>query len=332
MKDISLMHHLATKYFEGTLSAADEPRLWAFIRESADSMYLFRQWEQEWKASRVPVSGTEEAWKQMRRKLSVKEATENLATDRPSVRRRWWHAVGIAAALILTVAATWGWMAYQWAKVPEAYFVSSAAYGEKSQVTLSDGSRVWLNAGSSLRYPTQFGVSGREVILKGEAYFEVESCRGKEFVVHTDSYDVVVKGTKFNVSAYADETDVVTTLLEGKVEINVGSQVMALAPGQQLSYNRKTASITRSNVEATQAKAWSENRGEYSNITLRELVVKLSRQYNVTIQLDVASGEVAERSFHISLRNGESVDDVLNALQLILPVKVERSGQNILIK
>ena len=71
---------------------------------------------------------------------------------------------------------------------------------------------------------------------------------------------------------------------------------------------------------------------EYSNITLRELVVKLSRQYNVTIQLDVASGEVAERSFHISLRNGESVDDVLNALQLILPVKVERSGQNILIK
>ena len=57
--------------------------------------------------------------------------------------------------------------------------------------------------------------------------------------MHTDSYDVVVKGTKFNVSAYADETDVVTTLLEGKVEINVGSQVMALAPGQQLSYNRK---------------------------------------------------------------------------------------------
>lgn len=103
-----------------------------------------------------------------------------------------------------------------------------------------------------------------------------------------------------------------------------------MSPGESLRLNIKTGTFTRSEVNALQSKAWAENRIEYDNITLKELVAKLSRQYDVNILLE--SEAVGDKTFRISLRNRETIGEVMSALQNIIPITVERKGKDIYIR
>lgn len=330
MKDKDWLHELAIKYFSGTLAYEEEVVLFQFIKEETNGMQQFRQWEQEWKASEGFSVTSDEAWRQVRRKMQTSDAAVAMLAP---MRNRWWQKViSIAAIIVLTVLGTWFVMQWTDHMQTESYYLCSVAYGEKSKLVLADGTKVWLNAGSSLKYSNCFGDTHREVFLDGEGYFEVSKSIGRKFTVHTDSYDVVVKGTKFNISAYADDSVVVTTLIEGMVDITYGDKVMSMNPGEKISFNRTDTSFARSQVDAFQAMAWAENRIEYSDITLRELVIKLSRQYDVSIRLDLSSADLAEKEIRISLRNSETLDDVLMALEQILPISVVRNGKNVVIK
>lgn len=330
MKDVARMQELALKYFNGTIAYEEEKLLFQFMEEEENGMQLFRQWEKEWMSGEECVAATDAAWKQMHRKMHTADAAGVMLA--PARDRWWWKAMSVAAVVMLTALCTWFTFQLTERMHPESYYLCSVAYGEKSRLELADGTRVWLNAGSTLKYSDAFGAAHREVYLNGEGYFEVCKNDGQKFTVHTDSYDVVVKGTKFNISAYPEDSVVVTTLLEGMVDIAYGDQLLAMNPGEQLSFNREKASFARSRVDAPQAIAWAENRIEYSDITLRELAVKLSRQYDVSIRLDLSSAELAEKEIRISLRNGETIDDVLLALKQILPISVERDGRDILIR
>ena len=240
--------------------------------------------------------------------------------------------MSVAAILAIAILVTWSVLYPQIHTGTPSYFLCSAAYGEKSKLVLTDGTAVWLNAGSSLRYSDQFGKKHREVYLNGEGYFEVNKNKEQNFIVHTDIYDIIVKGTKFNVSAYEEDPTVSTTLIEGSVDISYDNEVMELLPGEKINFIRSSKRFIRSKVDAEQSKAWAENRIEYSDITLKELIIKLSRQYDVSIQLASSAEPLSDKSFHISLRNGETVDDVLSALKAILPITVERTEGQILIK
>lgn len=270
-------------------------------------------------------------WEEMHRKMEVAQSVHSspVSVTSPMVRVR---ILAVAAVLLLVCGLTWNLFRSSGEAVSPSYFVSSTGYGEKSKITLTDGTAVWLNAGSSLRYSNGFGTKDRDVFLQGEAYFEVTSGDELNFVVHTDSYDVVVKGTKFNVSAYADDPVVTTTLLEGSVGVSYGQQWVQLHPGEALNFIREERRFTRNQVDAGQANAWMDNRIEYADITLKELVAKLSRQYNVTIELAPSAEKLADKSFRISLRNGETIHDVLSALKIILPLSIVRKDQYILLQ
>lgn len=217
------------------------------------------------------------------------------------------------------MSGTYSFYLYRNTETADNRFALETAYGEKSKLILADGTVVWLNAGSSLQYAGNFNSKNREVFLTGEAYFEVtKQSDGTPFVVKTDQYSVLVKGTKFNVSSYPEDLSAKTTLLEGSIDILYKGRHIPVAPGELLSLDKQNGSFSRQKVQASQYKSWTEGRVEYDKITLNELAVRLSRKYDVQIHL----GDDLEKdmAFRVSLRNEETVGDVLHALSEIIPI------------
>ncbi len=319
---------LAVRYFEGTILKADEERLFRFIQEGKDNHSLFKQWEREWLLSSAMDEKTEREWERLQVKMRTRET---IAPMLVVSRFAFWRKIAaVAAIVILTAGATLGlWTTVTYLQ-PETYFTLEAPYGEKSKITLSDGTAVWLNAGSKLQYSNRFNKNNRIVKLDGEGYFEVTKHDGKEFTVETSAYAVVVKGTKFNVSAYSDDPFVTTTLIEGAVDLLYGEHLLKMKPGESLRLNLLSGKFQHNKVNAQQSRAWSENKLDFDNITLKELIVKLSRQYNVHIELE--SEQLGDRTFRISLRNRETIGEVLDALKEIIPITVERKEKYIYIR
>lgn len=338
MEEKKNIQELAMRYFEGKILREDEKQLFDFIEQSEDNRAKFRQWEKQWIFSAVADSQTDAEWKTLQRKIRTHEAiipmlaTSGQAAPKLSIPRFavWRKIAAVAAIVLLTIGGTLGIWQWTSSMKPETYFLCETPYGEKSKVILSDGTIVWLNAGSTLKYSNKFNATHRKVELNGEGYFEVTKKNGADFIVQTHQYNVVVKGTKFDVSAYADDPFVSTTLLEGAVELDYKGTQLKMSPGESLRLNIETGKFTRSQVNASQSKAWAENRIEYDNITLKELIVKLSREYDVNIRLD--SMNIGNKTFRISLRNKETIGEVMSALQDIIPITVERKDKDIYIR
>lgn len=327
MKEEKEIRELSIRYFEGCISRADENELSAYIEQRVEHRLQFRQWEKEWLLTQVSTEETNREWGRLQSRVRTREA---VAPILPKHTAFWRKAAAVAAIVLITVGTMIGIQTVKDAMQAETYFVFEAPYGEKSKMILSDGTVVWLNAGSTLTYSNQFNTHNRNVKLLGEAYFEVTRNEGATFTVQTCGYDVVVKGTKFNISAYPDDWFVTTTLLEGQVELHDGSRCLALSSGECVSLDTQSGVYHRSRVNAAQSIAWSENRIEFDNITLKELAAKLSRQYDVHIRLD--SEMIGEKRFRISLRNQETISEVMTALQKIIPISVEHKGKDIYIR
>ena len=318
---------LAIQYFEGRISRAEEKRLFEYIEQVEEGYGKFRYWEREWMSDPGSDVQIETEWKALQQKMSTQEAIMPLLKrSKFSV----WKIARIAAVIVLILGSVLGIKQATYLLSPETYFVCEAPLGEKSKIQLSDGTIVWLNAGSVLKYSNRFNTSNRIVELNGEGYFEVTKHNGKTFMVETQGYNVVVKGTKFNVSAYPDDSFIITTLLEGAVELNYKEDKISMSPGESLALNLQTGQLTGKIVNARQAVAWAEDRIEFDDITLKEMVKKLSRQYNVHIELE--SEKVGDMKFRVSLRNKETIIEVMNALKEIIPITVEYKEKDIYIR
>lgn len=328
MKTETNIHELAIRYFEGCIAQVEEKLLFDYIGQAEENRLRFRQWEKEWKIANEGDPQTMQEWQRLQCRLRTQEAIMPMLPRRHfSMCRR---VAAIAVIVLLTAGATLGIRSIASLSSAEDFFVFEAPYGEKSKMTLADGTVVWLNAGSILKYSDKFNERNRKVMLQGEAYFEVTRKERAKFTVQTCGYDVVVKGTKFDVSAYPEDSVVTTALLEGSVEIYRGEQRIEMKPGEMVKLDMITGKFTRAKKDVKQWKAWSENRIEFEDITLKELVAKLSRQYDVNIRLE--SEQVGAKRFRISLRNRETIGEVMTALQEIIPITVERRGKDIYIR
>ena len=228
---------IVMRYLNGEATHEEEVMIDAFIKQGEEQAALFNQWMEEWEANifSTPAPAVDQAWQRL-------QETIDSHTGR-TVHMQWWHKAVAAAAIIVIIgcAAIWS---FSGSTATQTYLCSAPA-GSKTQVTLPDGSKVWLNGGSSLAYTNQFNNDNRRVELHGEAYFEVQKRQGKPFTVHTQGYDVTVKGTKFNVSAYDNDPISTTTLMEGKVELSDGKQNLSLAPGDAVQLDKATGQLLR---------------------------------------------------------------------------------------
>jgi transmembrane sensor len=165
------------------------------------------------------------------------------------------------------------------------YNTISTPRGGQYQVTLSDGTLVWLNAASSIRFPVIFSGTERKVEITGEAYFEVAKNAAMPFKVKTFSSEVEVLGTHFNVNAYDDEESVKTTLLEGKVKVSANNQLPRfLQPGQQAGINNQGNIAIINDADVEEVMAWKNGRFQYKSADVKTILRQISRWYDVDVE------------------------------------------------
>ena len=244
---------------------------------------------------------------------------------------------------------------------PVAFIENIVPLGSKSEIKLPDGSFVWLNAGSTLRYATNYGRTTRDVYLEGEGYFKVAKQPEKLFTVHTALSNITALGTEFNVKAYPGEDVVETTLIEGEVTVKQGEtgQPLLLKPGQKLLISAQKETVTNEPEETQPGKnpvvpapvqqdrpllskpvirqlsqhlaeaevSWKERNWRIESEPLIRLAVKIERRYDVVVRVDE---KLNSYRFSGTIKD-ESLEQVLYAMQLTSPILFKVEGKNVFI-
>ncbi len=206
--------------------------------------------------------------------------------------------------------------------------------GGSYNLKLADGSEVWLNAGSKLKFPVAFIDSTRQVFLEGEAYFKVAH-NGKPFVVNSGNLDVRVLGTSFNISAYADDKEIKTTLVEGKVQIdyansdNTTNVSRILTPNKQAVISKSDTDIEITEVNTSQYTSWMLGKIEFENEPLNEVMKRLARWYD--FKYEFKNNKAQEFHFSARIDNTESISNILEMLEMTTDVKFEVRNNTIVI-
>lgn len=196
--------------------------------------------------------------------------------------------------------------------------------GGKYQVNLPDGSKVWLNSSSSLRFSALFNGDTREVELSGEAYFDVSKNKSKPFRVITKDQIVEVLGTQFNINSYSDEGPIKTTLIEGSVKIIYKDKVVLLSPGQQFQPKELVTAVVEADTE--EVVAWKDGYFVFKNEDIKSIMRKLSRWYNVEVSY---SGNIPEVGFGGNISRSKDISEVLDVLQLTNAIHFKVEGRRI---
>ena len=208
----------------------------------------------------------------------------------------------------------------------------STPRGGQYKLVLPDGSKVWLNAASSIRYPTVFTGTERKVAITGEAYFEVVHNSQMPFVVEKGNMAVEVLGTHFNINAYDDEEAMKTTLLEGLVKVSsaIGNRQSAiLKPGEQVSFSHTSQLSHPIPVQTDEVMAWKNGLFQFENADIRSVMRQLSRWYDV----DIAYKQPSELKDKVSIEFPRSfnLSDVLKIMESTAGVKLQMEGKKIIV-
>lgn len=234
-------------------------------------------------------------------------------------------AAAAAAALFLTGAVTSELLT---GKRQETVLMASSE--NISSYTLPDGSKVWLNKNSWLTYNQRFGKRTRQVALKGEGYFEVNRDERRPFIVKMQNdLDIKVLGTTFNACNYPSLNKAEVILRSGSVQVsdNGRNEHVILKPDQKFTWNEGTAEI--SSVNAMNCCRWFEHRLVFDNVKLKDILENLSHKYQTEISLNV--GNLADKHMSMTIRD-ESVEDILDILTTLLPIRWRYQGAEIIIE
>lgn len=217
----------------------------------------------------------------------------------------------------------------------ESYFVTSIApRGSVSHTILPDGTLIYLNADSRIKYNVNSSSKQREVYISGEAWFDVKKNPKRPFIVHTPYYKVEALGTRFNVKTYDEEETIVTTLEEGLIRILSSENLklkdeVLLKPGEQLVYNKSRKTLeSRKNVDTQVFTSWKENKLIFLDMEFEDLVQLLERKYGVDIE--VKDKSILDDHYTGTIRN-ETILEILNIIQHTHPIQYRIEGQKIII-
>ena len=205
----------------------------------------------------------------------------------------------------------------------DQYTETIAPRGQKSQIVLADGTKVWLNSDTKIKYPGNFSKNQRDVYLDGEAFFEVSKNDHQPFVVHTSGVNVKVLGTKFNVKAYSDENQIETSLFEGKVNLLINNSSdktieKEVKPGQSFVYLKTDRQLVLNHFPQDEINGWKKNQLIFKDDTFGKLVRKIERWYNVELGYDEKLFN--DRRLTVELYEGERLDRLMDILALALLV------------
>lgn len=274
---------------------------------------------------------------------SLAELMKLINEDRPeSVKTRLilnsiWFKIAAVSLLIIGLSSLWN--AFHVRNITTgniAYNEIIVPLGEKAQIVLSDGSHLWINSASKVRYSLNFGENSREVTLEGEAFFDVAKKSGKTFVVNTRDAKINVMGTAFNVKCYPGDKKTQTTVVRGlvKVEDIFGDrEAIIVKPNEMATLREKSMpditasqipSITVNRVDPESVVSWKDQLLVFAGEPFEDLAVKMERWFNVNIKID--DEELKSERYNGKFVHNETVYQVLEAIKITTPIiyKVEK--------
>lgn len=199
--------------------------------------------------------------------------------------------------------------------------------GGKYNLTLSDGTKVWLNAASSLRFPASFSEKERKVEMEGEVYFDIAEDSKHPFIVMVNGVEILVTGTEFNVEAYGDEESMKITLLEGKVDLKDKNNQTKLIPGQQAEISGKGNFVIHKNVDMEEVIAWKEGLFYFHKADIKTVMKQISRWYDVEVEFKDAG---KKRSFKGEIQRDLELSQVIKILKMH-QINIELSGRKMIV-
>ncbi|WP_169503612.1 FecR family protein [Butyricimonas synergistica] len=212
----------------------------------------------------------------------------------------------------------------------EQYNVLEVPNGGIFQVILSDGTRVWLNAGTRLTYPVNFVKGERRVSLEGEAYFEVKRDDAKPFVVEVKGMDVTVLGTSFNLKSFASDDRTIATLLSGKVEVKTSSRKVILMPNQQaeLLVSKEQLGVREADLKSVMA--WKNDMFIFKNATLECVMQEFSRWFDMEVEFEAE--DLKALRVYIYIERSKTLKEVMDKVAIIDEIKWSIRGKKIVIE
>ena len=257
----------------------------------------------------------EKAWKELKKRLSPGWQTELMK---------------YAAVFLLAIALS-GITFWIMNSIPSDNEFTSvmSPNGQISTVSLSDGTTIWLNSGSKLKYNDDFNDKNREVFLEGEALFSVTRGKSKPFIVHAGEAEIKVTGTEFNVKAYRNESGIEATLIEGKVQFGSPQSKVDMLPGQHLLFSKTTGEIKMTQVNPAEYTAWKGGKIYFNNESLENLVFQLERWYEVKFAFE--NEKIRSYRFSGVINKERSLNYTLGIIQEINKIKFQFKDEQILI-
>lgn len=239
--------------------------------------------------------------------------------------KKWMRVAAIFILPVLTAAGMYLYMSK--AESSSAPLVIAVERGQKANVTLPDGSKVWLNSQSKLTYSDNFNVKKRELQLDGEAYFEVAHNPDKPFIVHGNDIAVEALGTAFGIKAYNEDNLISSILMRGKVRVTTPDGEAILMPNERIMYDKTTHKKALSAVtNATDFTGWIHNELRFENESLGEIAKSIQRIYNVEI---IFASESLKNQHYTGTVNNNSLESVLNIITLTSPVSFQINKQQV---
>lgn len=329
MQEKQSIKSLIIAELDGEISFQNKERLYNWMAKSEKNTRYYTEIKDLWEASLANTSEmaqTSREWKRFKNRIAGHpdkiEKRLNIVT--------W---IRVAAILVIGLLIA-NLIKPDFKPAVPVYMTSIAPVGSVSQTILPDGTMIYLNAGSEIKYDVNTKNRQREVFIDGEAWFDVERNEKKPFIVHTPYYDVKVLGTKFNVKTYQDEETVVTTLEEGSIQVLSTEQFklqqdIVLKPGEQLSYNKTNRELYIENVDTRLFTSWKDNKLIFLNMSFGDLIKLLERKFGVDIE--VSDKTILDEHYTGTIKN-ETILEILNIIQHTHPIKYEINGQKIIIQ
>ena len=316
---------LLEKFFKKEATSEEMRILVEWIRQPGIREEFNLLCEQMWKEAAVDIDKTveEEMWNHLQQKLG-----------QPVVlipkKNRWKPILyKVAATILLPICLGLGTYFFigQLNKPSLEPFLVNVDYGQKADLTLPDGTKVWLNSATQLSYNSAYNKDDRKVHLDGEAYFEVAKNKAKRFIVCCNDLEVEALGTAFNVKGYSNDASVITSLVEGSVRISNGVESDVLKPGERLEYQKNSRSFVKSEIpDMREVDFWRKNMLVFHATTLGEIATTVERMYGVKVVFDAEN--LKNVLFTGTIRNN-SLSNVFYIISLTYPLSYKLEGDTV---
>ncbi len=252
-----------------------------------------------------------------------------IADDQEVNYRRYRRLGFLWAGLSMSIGFIIAWFVIGTSASPTWQEVSTRP-GESTQIVLADNTKVTLNGGSTIVYPSSFNKDCRQIYFCGEGYFDVQADTRHPFDIITNDASIKVYGTRFNLKSYSDDKVLSVGLDEGSVQFTGDSGVVVdMVPGDNLSYDKETG-LLKKEYSAESAGLWRKGQYYFKNVALGDIAHDIERLFGVRVLIE--NEDLLKTRYHIALVNGETVDDFVRILSLDNSLKVLREGNTLIVK